>query len=162
MPAEFGDARLSRPNRDTRFSGDKSPYKLQIYARLDGPVGGYYVQLRSEGLFVGGGIYMPERPTLARLREAIADEDSGAELERIVSQLEEDGEELMRDGSLRTAPRGYPIDHPRIELLRLPHLAAGRMHPAGRWLQTRRAKERVVDGWRAVTPLLDWITTHAS
>jgi uncharacterized protein (DUF2461 family) len=30
LEAEFGAARISRPNRDIRFSADKSPYKTNI------------------------------------------------------------------------------------------------------------------------------------
>ena len=157
---EFGEFRLSRPNRDTRFSHDKSPYKPEIYARTVGPAGGLYVQLRSEGLFAGGGLYAPDRDTLARLRAAIADDRSGPELVRIVAELEASGAELVRDGALRTAPRGYPVDHPRIDLLRLPHLAGGWTHPAGPWLHTPAAKDRVVADWRTVGPLLDWAAAH--
>jgi uncharacterized protein (TIGR02453 family) len=158
---EFGDGIVSRPNRDTRFSKDKTPYKLQIYARLpraDGAV--FYVSLRSEGLFVGGGVYLPDRSRLATMRAAIADDRTGAELARIVEALEGQGIELLEDGALKTAPKGYAVDHPRIRLLRLPHLAAGRLHPPGPWLHTRAALDRVVDGWRAVCPLVDWVGDH--
>jgi hypothetical protein len=91
------------------------------------------------------------------MRAAIADDRTGAELERIVADLDAEGIEVMTDGSLKTAPKGYPKDHPRIELLRLPHLAAGRLHPPGPWLHSRAALDRVVAGWRSVTPLIDWV-----
>ena len=80
---EFGEAKLFRPNRDTRFSKDKSPYKTNIaaviYQRRGGSV---YVSLAAEGLHVGGGVYHLERPQLARLREAIDDDRTGKEIER--------------------------------------------------------------------------------
>jgi uncharacterized protein (TIGR02453 family) len=158
---EFGEGVVSRPNRDTRFSKDKTPYKLQIYGRIprdDGAV--YYVSLRDEGLFAGGGVYLPDRERLATLRAAIADDRTGPELEAIVARLSTEGVELMTDGALKTAPRGYPVDHPRIDLLRLPHLAGGRLHPPGRWLHTRAALDRVVDGWRTMTPLINWVGRH--
>ncbi len=159
---EFGEGKVSRPNRDIRFSADKSPYKLQIYATVPHEGGGgWYVQLRRDGLFAGGGLYDPERTRLAAVRSAIADDHAGSELEAIVTRLESDGLELMLDGALKTAPRGYATDHPRIELLRLPHLAAGVSNPPRKWLHTRRAKDRVVQAWRAVTPLLDWVTANA-
>jgi len=159
---EFGEAKVFRPNRDTRFSADKSPYKTQAAAtvgRADGS--SWYVQLGKDGLFVGGGLYHPERERLARIRAAIADDRAGAELERIIDQLRTAKLELLADESLRTAPRGYPVDHPRIGLLRLVHLAAGRSDPPRRWLHTSAAKDRVVDAWRSVTPLLDWLATRA-
>ncbi len=160
---EFGEGTMSRPNRDIRFSKDKSPYKLQTYARVPraGGDGGRYVQLRDEGLFVGGGLYMPDRDHLSRIRAAIADDRSGAELETIIDGLIGRGMSLMEDGALKTAPRGFSAEHPRIRLLRLPHLAAGVLHPPRRWLYTAAAKDRVIDGWRAIEPLLEWQARYA-
>lgn len=164
LEPEFGEAKVSRPNRDIRFSADKTPYKLQIYAvvhRADGP-GGWYVQLSPEGLFVGGGLYDPGRERLAAVRAAIADDRSGPELEAVVDRLAGAGLELMRYGALKTAPRGYSVDHPRIDLLRLPHLAAGARFPPEPWLHTAAAKDRVVDSWRAVNPLLKWLAARVA
>ena len=163
LHGEFGDGVLSRPNRDTRFSKDKTPYKLQIYGRISRPEGGggWYVQVHPGGLFVGGGVWMPDREPLARLRAAIADDRTGPQLEAIVADLESAGLSLMEHGALKTAPRGYDADHPRIRLLRLPHLAAGIQHPPRAWLHTPKAKQRVVDGWHAVTPLMDWAAQAA-
>ncbi len=154
---EFGAARISRPNRDTRFSADKAPYKTNIYARIDRPGGGYYVSLDADRFFVGGGVYSPDRDRLAAVRAAIADERSGADLEQLLATLQASGARLITDGALKTAPRGYTVDHPRIDLLRLPHLAGGIEHRVGTWIHTAKAKDRVVAGWRAVTPLLDWV-----
>jgi uncharacterized protein (DUF2461 family) len=48
---EFGEAKLFRPNRDTRFSKDKSPYKTNIAAVIYLEKGGsVYVSLAAEGL----------------------------------------------------------------------------------------------------------------
>ena len=83
---EFGEAKLFRPNRDTRFSKDKTPYKTNIAAVIYQEGGGsVYVSLAAEGLHVGGGSYHLERPQLARLREAIDDDRTGKQLERIVT-----------------------------------------------------------------------------
>jgi uncharacterized protein (TIGR02453 family) len=155
---EFGDGKVSRPNRDIRFSADKSPYKIQIYAVVErrGGGGGWYVQLSSEGLFTGGGMWMPDTRTLARIRSAISDDRSGAKLEEVIEQMRSDGLELMQEDSLKTSPRGYAVDHPRIELLRLKHFAAGSFHPPQPWLHNA-ARDHIVDGWRSVTPLLEWL-----
>jgi uncharacterized protein (TIGR02453 family) len=155
---EFGDGKVFRPNRDTRFSADKSPYKLQIYAVVGGD---YYVQLRREGLYAGGGLYAPDRDRLARVRQAIAADASGSELEGIVSTMNANGLEVMEGGALKTAPRGYPADHPRIGLLRLPHLAAGAMYSPEPWLHTPEAKDRIVDAWRGITPMLRWLKAYS-
>lgn len=158
VEAEFGEGKVFRPNRDTRFSKDKTPYKTQLAALLavEGG-GGWYVQLSKEGLLVGGGLYHPERERLARIRAAIDDDRTGTELEQIVANLRAAGLQLLEEGSLRTAPRGYPADHPRIELLRLVNVAAARPEPVRAWLHTPKAKDRIVAPWRTVTPLIDWL-----
>src|SRR5438105_10521042 len=91
LEPEFGPPRrVSRPNRDIRFSADKSPYKLNIYADL---AGGGYVALDAEGLVAAGGRYMVDDVQLKRLREAIASDGSGKELVAIVSALRKKGYE---------------------------------------------------------------------
>src|SRR5262249_61530794 len=59
LESEFGPARLSRPNRDIRFSADKSPYKTNIYADASG---GGYVALDATGLVAAGGAVKMGRP----------------------------------------------------------------------------------------------------
>lgn len=159
VEAEFGAGKVFRPNRDTRFSADKTPYKTQIAALVGD---GYYVQLSKDGLFVGGGLYHPERPVLARIRAAIDDDRTGAELEDLVAGLRAAGLDLVTDGALKMAPRGYAPDHRRIALLRQVHLAAARAFPPARWLHSAKAKDRVVDTWRALTPLVTWAQRAAS
>jgi uncharacterized protein (DUF2461 family) len=61
---------------------------------------------------------------------------------------------------LKTAPRGYAKDHPRIELLRYKGLIAWQEWPAGAWLGTRRAKDRVVKFLELSVPLTKWLRTY--
>ena len=91
---------------------------------------------------------MPDRDRLARVRAAIAADATGSELETILTALRADGFELLTDGGLKTAPRGYRADHPRIDLLRLPHLAAGTEFPLRKWLHTPAAEVRIVTALR--------------
>jgi uncharacterized protein (TIGR02453 family) len=157
LHGEFGTGKVFRPNRDVRFSKDKSPYKLAAYAVLvrdDATCTGHYVQLSAEGLRVGGGLYGPDRGQLERARRAIADERFGAELERIVAGLPP---LVLMPPELRTAPRGFPRDHPRIDLLRRKHLAAMRLHAPAPWLGTPAALERVAEDWRQLGPLHAWL-----
>jgi uncharacterized protein (TIGR02453 family) len=159
---DFGEGKMFRPHRDTRFSADKRPYKTVAAAfvtRADG-TGGYYVQLGRDGLLVGGGLYAPARDQLARARAAIAVERSGARLEAIVRRLATAGMGLMQEGALTSAPKGYPSDHRRVGLLRLVHYAAMRREPPRKWLHTRGAKTRIVSTWRAAEPLLEWLAVH--
>jgi uncharacterized protein (TIGR02453 family) len=160
LTSEFGEAKVFRPNRDIRFSADKSPYKTHIGAIAWHGRAGFYVQLSADGLSVGVGSYAPDPPTLARLRAAIADDRSGAELEPVVAGLEAAGFGLLQEGALKTAPRGIPADHPRIRLLRLRHLAVVRSWPPAGWLHTRKALDRVAASWRAGRPLVGWANRH--
>jgi uncharacterized protein (DUF2461 family) len=100
---------------------------------------------------------MPEPAALARYRAAVDDKKSGAELARIVAALHEGGYETMAHEVLKTAPRGYPKDHPRIELLRHKGIAMMKTFPVGAWLGTAKAKDRVVTTLRAGEPLRQWL-----
>jgi uncharacterized protein (TIGR02453 family) len=160
---EFGEAKVFRPNRDTRFSADKSPYKTHAAAVIGDVAGGsglLYLQLSAEGLMVAGGTYMPARDQLARLREAIADDPAGRELEGVLDDLRQAGARIDAHESLKTAPRGYPIDHPRIELLRMKGLVGVLDHPPGPWLHTVEARDTVARDWRSLGPLNDWLAKH--
>ena len=155
---EFGEAKLFRPNRDTRFSKDKTPYKTSIAAVVYLPKGGsVYVSLAAEGLHVGGGSYHLERPQLARMREAIDDVRTGKEIEKITGTLRKAKAVVTAHDAVKTAPRGYSPDHPRIDLLRLAGLAAMFAHKPATWLHTGKAKDRIVDGWHQLQPLNDWL-----
>jgi uncharacterized protein (TIGR02453 family) len=156
---EFGEAKVFRPNRDTRFSPDKSPYKTQAAATVaEGTgTGVQYMALSAEGLTVAGGCYMPAKDQLTRLREAIDDTDTGTQLEAIVADLREAKARVEARETLKTAPRGYPVDHPRIELLRGKGIIGYFEHTPQPWLQTPRAREVVAEGWRSLEPLNTWL-----
>ena len=62
--------------------------------------------------------------------------------------------------SLRTAPRGYPRDHPRIELLRHKALIAGRRLPGTSGIGRDAALDHVASTWRAAEPLNAWLDEH--
>jgi len=161
VSAEFGEAKLFRPNRDTRFSKDKSPYKTNIAAVIYLEKGGsVYVSLAAEGLHVGGGSYHLERPQLARMRAAVDDDRTGEEIGQIVADLRRSKAELTAHAAVKTAPRGYSPDHPRIDLLRLEGLAAMFAHKPAAWLHTAKAKDRIVDGWHQLQPLNDWLSRN--
>jgi len=157
LAAEFGAAKLFRPYRDVRFSADKSPYKTQAGAMLEG---GGYVQLSAAGLGVGAGYYMIEPRQIAALREAIADDVTGPEIAAIVEALRDGGAEIRARDAVKSAPRGYPKDHPRIELLRLKGLIAWWQFEPAAWMGTPAAEDRIVDALRSARPLMTWLDTH--
>ena len=156
LAGEFGEGKLFRPHRDVRFSADKAPYKTNCAARL----GSGYVSFSADGLSVGSGLYMPDAPALARYRAAVDAEKSGGELVGIVDALHKGGYDTMAHDVLKTAPKGYPKDHPRIELLRYKGIAMMKTWPVGAWLGTAKAKDRVVTTLRAGAPLRDWLARN--
>jgi uncharacterized protein (TIGR02453 family) len=156
LEAEFGPAHLSRPNRDIRFSADKSPYKLNIYA--DCRQGGY-VALDAEGLVAAGGRYMMDAAQLARFREAIAADRSGKELVKIVTALRDKGYDVEGQ-ELKRVPPPYPQDHPRGDLLRHKRLIYWKRWPVQQWIATASTRDRVADVWRDGTPLNSWLAKH--
>jgi uncharacterized protein (TIGR02453 family) len=154
---EFGEARLSRPNRDIRFSADKSPYKSNIYATTSGG----YVALDAEGLMVGGGTYEMDAAQLARFREAVAASASGTKLAAIVAALRDKGYDIGGQ-ELKRVPSPNPQDHPRADLLRHKRLIYWRRWPAGKWIATASARERVVQAWKDGADLNAWLAKHVA
>ncbi|GAA4482097.1 DUF2461 domain-containing protein [Microbacterium panaciterrae] len=154
---EFGEGRVFRPQRDIRFSVDKSPYKTATGALL----GRGYVEFSARGIGVGAGLHMMAPDQLARMRTAVADDASGPRLENIIGALADAGIDVVARERVATTPRGYAKDHPRIELLRNKNLAAWKQWPATEpWLHTADAKAHVVDVLRAAGPLVDWLDQH--
>jgi uncharacterized protein (TIGR02453 family) len=157
LAPDFGEGRIFRPYRDVRFSKDKSPYKTGIAASL---AAGGYIQFSANGLGVGSGMYQMAPDQLDRYRSAVADDGSGRELEVLITKLSKRDITVHGHGALKTAPKGYPKDHPRIELLRNKGLVAWQEWPPGEWLGTPGPKKGVKDFLRGCRPLNDWLAAH--
>jgi len=163
VAGEFGTFHLFRMNRDVRFSKDKSPYKTAQGGVTETEGGAtHYIQLGADGLFVGGGMYHLAKDQLAAFRKAVADDRAGPELERAIASVRKANIEVSHgyEQPLATAPKGYPKDHPRIELLRWKGVIAHKHLGAPAWLHTKRAGTEVVKVWRAAAPLLGWLDTN--
>jgi uncharacterized protein (TIGR02453 family) len=155
---DFGAGKVFRPYRDVRFSADKTPYKLNCAAHLPGG----YISVSADELFVGSGLYMPAPDALKRFRAAIDTDRSGRALEGIVAELRKARYDVGAHGTVKTAPRGYDKDHPRIELLKLKGITMSKAWPVGGWLGTRRAKDRIVATLDAARPLNRWLEEHVT
>ncbi len=113
-----------RINRDIRFSNDKSPYKTHFGAfivrggRKNGDrFAGYYFHIEPGKSIIAGGAYMPPSPWLASIRHKIDEEPE--KLLKIINSRDFTSHFGKIEGEqLKTAPKGYAIDHPYIELLR--------------------------------------------
>ena len=154
---EFGEPKIFRSNRDIRFSADKTPYKTQIGATL---AGHGYVQLSANGLAVASGTYAFASDQLARYRRAVALDLPGEALAKVVNDARSAGLTITAASTLTTAPKGYPKDHPRIELLRMKGLVTWKQWPVEPWLATAKAKDKVVSVLRASVPLARWLDVH--
>lgn len=157
---EFGPAKIFRPYRDVRFSKDRTPYKTHQGAYVGvGPATGWYVEISPQGLRTGAGFYEASGTRLAAYREAVAHERFGPELETLVAGLKGQGFEVGGD-TLKTHPRGFDADHPRIALLRHKSLTLGRQHGFGPEIHTATALDLVRDDWRSLRPLVEWAQRH--
>jgi uncharacterized protein (TIGR02453 family) len=162
LTAEFGAPKLFRPYRDVRFSSDKTPYKTHQGAVLhqDGRgAGSVYVQVSADGLLVAGGSWRLQPDQVERYRRAVADDVPGEQLAAEVDRLRRRGWSIDGDRLVRT-PRGYPADHPRVELLRHKALHASQAWEPADWLHERTALERVRDAWRDVAVLNQWLADN--
>ena len=157
LAGEFGEGKIFRPNRDLRFSADKAPYKTQVGATL---AGHGYIQLSANGLAAASGMYVFAPDQLTRYRRAVALDLPGEALAKIVSDVRSAGLTITAASALTTAPRGYPKDHPRIELLRMKGLVTWRQWPVEPWLGTAGAKDKVISVLRASAPLTEWLDVH--
>lgn len=157
LEPDWGEGHIFRPYRDVRFSKDRSPYKTAIGATVGGTG---YVQLNARGLAAGAGMWDMASDQVDRFRAAVADERSGPDLERRVADLRDAGVTVEARDRLKTAPRGYPKDHPRIELLRFKGLTAWQEWPAAAWLGTAKAKDRVVGFLERSRPIVAWLDAN--
>jgi uncharacterized protein (TIGR02453 family) len=158
--------------RDTRFSRNKAPYKTHVAAtfpwmgvdsggeRVDDSAhgnGGYF-NFEPGQMYVGGGMWMPERPRLEAFREVVRDEP-----ERVKSALEDPGFVTWFGGarsheSLKRVPSGYPADHPLAEMFRWKDIVFGR-ELSDREVQSPKLPDLLADGYQAAMPVFAFLAT---
>lgn len=155
LAAEFGPGKIYRPYRDVRFSADKTPYKTAMGASNERG----YLQLSANGLAAATGYWHMARDQLVRYRAAVDDDKAGPKLEKIVAALRK-ARYTVGGAGLKTAPRGYAKDHPRIELLRYTDMTVWQEWPVAAWLGTAKAADRVVKVWRDSEPLTAWLDAN--
>ncbi|MDP8256886.1 MAG: DUF2461 domain-containing protein [Candidatus Alcyoniella australis] len=153
---------IYRIYRDTRFGADKSPYKTHMAAILwEGSgekfyVPDFYFQFDAHDVLLGGGVYRFSPQGLKDFRGALADDDLGRRLDKIVTAhkfrpfLPLQGEQLKR------VPPGYAADHPRAELLRHKGLYVMQERPIS-LLYTRRCLDEAERIYRAMGDLHVWL-----
>jgi len=152
---------LYRIYRDTRFSHDKTPYKVHVAANFPHRLlhkhqgAGCYIEVAPQHVWFGGGMYMPEPSQLHLVREHIA-----ANHRRFRSIVESPafrrtfgalgGEQLSR------VPVGFPKDHPAADYLKFKQFLAGCEKPASFALEPRFYRT-LVSAYRTLAPLLAFL-----
>jgi uncharacterized protein (TIGR02453 family) len=155
---EFGQLRLFRPNRDTRFAKDKTPYKTAAAAVTEGSGGThYYISLSAEGLYAGSGYYQFAPDQLERYRVAIADGRRGSAFAKAVETLRKQRYEVGSREAMKRVPRGYDADHARSDLLKLKGIHVGRSFGAPKWMHKPAARDKIVGAWRDAAPVNRWL-----
>lgn len=147
--------------RDVRFSKDKRPYKINMGAGFSAhgkmeQEPGYYIHIEPGNCFVAGGLYMPNAENLAKVRQEI---DYNAEV--LLKILKDKKFKKYFSGiddfdRVKTAPKGYPKDHPQIELLRNKSFVASH-HFTDRQVNDTKFVKRVAEVCRAVKPMNDFL-----
>lgn len=157
LAEEFGTPKLFRPNRDIRFSKDKSPYKDHqgMYVKASGDVG-WYVQISAAGLMVAGGWYQSAAEQVAAFRTAV-EADDARHLDQYDAELKA-AKFTVEGDQLKSQPRGVAPDHPHVAWLRHRTLFYQRRYPPAAWMGTKRVVSKVRADWHSLTPLVDWLS----
>ena len=169
-PEIGGDSKRSmfRINRDIRFSKDKSPYKTHaacwfhhrnaarsVGSEADAGSAGFYFHLEPGGRsMIGAGLWMPPRPQLNKLRDAIAKDAKG--FDRMARSIPRRFGGLDDEGSLKRMPRGYPEDHPAAKWLRFQSFTSGRTLTDAQVTNASLAS-LLAREYAALLPLVRWL-----
>ena len=149
---------MMRIYRDTRFSNDKTPYKTRVAAwwarhgleKTSG--GGFYMHVSADELMIAAGVYMPEREQLMAIRNFLLTHH--AELRRLLNDKKLTRLFALDHGAALTRPpKGFPADHPAMDLLKYKQWAVFARLPVEEALSPKLVKT-VVDRFRVVAPLV--------
>jgi len=144
--------------RDVRFSKDKSPYKTNMGAGFS-PNGklvqepGYYLHIQpGNKSFVAGGIYMPDVPNLNKIRQEI--DYNGDKLDKILKdkKFKKLFGSLDESDKLKKMPKGYPIDHPRLELMKLKSFIVTHAFTDAQ-VKDKKFLKNIIEACKAIKPL---------
>lgn len=155
---------IFRINRDVRFSKDKSPYKTHFGASITqggrkSIYAGYYLHIQPGGnSFVGGGIWMPEPTELKKLRQEIdyCFEEFSAIINNKKFVAEYGAPERSAEYVLSRPPKGYEVDNPAIEFIKLKSLVASRAIPDESLTSNTLAKE-IVRAFEILQPMIAFV-----
>ncbi|MYE27477.1 MAG: DUF2461 domain-containing protein [Chloroflexi bacterium] len=157
-----GSGSLMRAARDTRFSKDKSPYKVNVAMmwwrgsgkKMQHPAFGMQITPDDAGLMVG--MFHFAKPMLTAYRQAVLDDELCEELITIAKAVEEAGYRLS-GSHYKTAPRGFDKNHPRVEWLRYNNLHVGTHDIPPDAITKPQLMEVCYDHFAKLAPILQWL-----
>jgi uncharacterized protein (TIGR02453 family) len=155
---------LFRIYRDTRFSNDKRPYKTHIAAwwvrqGFEKTTGaGYYFHVEPKGIILAAGSYMPDKEQLSAIRHWLLDHHE--EFRKILKKpaVRKLYDDEFEGNALVRPPKGFPADHPAMDLVRCRQWGLSASLPASDALKKDIA-EVVIRYFRAAAPLVDALNT---
>jgi uncharacterized protein (TIGR02453 family) len=172
-PEIGGDPKRSmfRIYRDTRFSKDKSPYKVaaacwfqhhradhRVGSEAEGGSAGFYFHLEPGRSAMGAGLWMPPRPSLNRIRDRLAENPRSFEHVVMNPAFRRRYGGLDDESRLKRMPRGFAEDHPAAKWLRYQSFTTGRMLKDSEVTGARLAASLEKD-FVGMLPLVRWLNT---
>ena len=154
---------LFRIYRDTRFSADKTPYKTHVAAwwthtGLDKTSGaGYYFHVSAKEIIIAAGAYMPEKDQLAAIRHWLLDHHQAFRKLLQNSKVRSTFDEF-EGNALTRPPKGFPADHPALDLIRCRQWGLAAALPAMAALKPDLAAT-VIRHFRIAAPVVDALNT---
>jgi len=158
---------LFRIHRDVRFSNDKTPYKTHLDLwfwegkRRGWEAPGLYIRMTPKTFMVGGGMHGLDKDALARYRDAVDSQKSGAALVKLVADLRERGY-TIGGATRKKVPRGYEPDHPRAALLLHDSLFAGVDGPHPKEISSKKLVAFCVRHFASIAPLNRWLIANVT
>jgi uncharacterized protein (TIGR02453 family) len=154
---------LFRIYRDTRFSANKLPYKTHVAAwwahqGLEKTSGaGYYFQVSAKEVVIAAGAYMPEKDQLAAIRHWLL--DNHEEFRKLLRRAALRKTFVEFEGnSLTRPPKGFPCEHPALDLVRCRQWGLSTTLPAETALDAKFA-EVLIRHFKLAAPLVDALNT---
>jgi uncharacterized protein (TIGR02453 family) len=154
---------LFRIYRDTRFSANKLPYKTHVAAwwshqGLEKTSGaGYYFHVSAKEVIIAAGAYMPEKDQLAAIRHWLLDHHG--EFRKLLQKpavrktfSEFEGNALTRP------PKGFPCEHPGMDLIRCRQWGLAATLPAAGALKPNLAAT-LIRYFKIAAPVVDALNT---
>ena len=153
---------IFRQNRDIRFSANKTPYKIHMGAYLNKGTKkintpGYYIHIEPGKSMIGAGLYQPEPPVLAKVRQEIDYNPeewlnliNSKEVRKYFTSVPDTNDRVLRN------PKGYDENNPVIDFLKLKSFVFTQPYNDKEVLD-KNFMNKMIRSFRVVKPLIDFL-----